>query len=157
MKTQKNLRKTLAKILVLVLILPVQLIPIGCTGSDSYDLLHDRSQIVSIEIVEYADGNVSDPLTEGTVLAVIEDRESFIDGLLALDRHDIMPISSPMYLEYDIYPVIRITYSNGEYELISCAGNRQYLIPDSGQPFLTSYCWEYFDTEEYLAFIGQYI
>jgi len=154
-------RQTLVKILTVVLTALTALLalnkPVSCNDSNTYNLLRDRSQIVSIEIVEYASDEVDDPLTEGTVLAVIEDREAFIDDFLALRCRNIIPIGSPLVMSYTPSPVIRIIYDNGEYELVTDFGYEKHVIEDDGSQHRINLCWEYFDREEYLEFVEQYI
>lgn len=85
--------------------------------SSKLKMLQETNQIKSIEIVEaYYDWNEDVPVQKKMI--EVQDAESFINKLLDIDYSVPILPSSPSGIEYSSL-AIKISYENGDYELLS--------------------------------------
>jgi len=119
----------------------------GCNVKAEYDFLYSVDEISAIEIVQ-----VDEESQEGfqqTMLAEIEDIETFLLEFNKLDCYS--NYTDPIGIENgDI--VIKVIYSNGDYEMIGCTG--QARCEDG--TFDNYVGRRYFEQEEYNNLIDSY-
>lgn len=121
----------------------------GCYLNVRYSFLHDTSEIASIEIVEILEPqNINDTQIE-KALITIEDVERFLKEFSKIPCDKIYGQPSSIF---GGTIVIKLTYTNGAYELIS--NDAQHL-------FYVDRPWQYgsyvFDKEPFEALIKEYL
>lgn len=101
----------------------------GCNKVHDYEFLFDPEEIVSIEIVVLGEYNDETGLLEENVISVVEDHEAFLDDFRSLEcRNRFM---DPLRVN-EGYTVIKLTYSNGGFELIFGGGRGVYYPSEDG-------------------------
>lgn len=95
---------------------------IGCTGSAPYEMLHNSSEIESIQIVTKVSYNIQQNQWDYEEVCTVEDVQAFAEELLAIDTNRIL--NDPPQMSETAY-VARITYTNGDCELISNRNQRR--------------------------------
>lgn len=127
-------RRKIEKILVFVVV-PVLIVVLLCHCCVSlnkvrdYEFLFDPAEITSIEIVVLGEYDKDIGLFEENVISVIEDHETFLNEFRALEcRQHFM---DPLRVN-EGYTVIKLTYSNGGFELIFGGGRGAYYPSEDG-------------------------
>lgn len=122
----------------------------SCRNKDSYDFLHDTSEIESIAIVNISvknDGSITEK--EQTV---ISDIDSFLDDFLAIDC--FVWLSDPIGISETCKFAIKIIYQNGEYELIDWNGQAEYT---ANKGFRNYVGYRTFDEQQFRKLIDNYL
>ena len=88
----------------------------GCYLNVKYIFMNDTSEITSIEIVMLYEPEVKDTGFREEVIAVVENTDDFIQTFSKIHCERI--IGQPVSMFPDTV-VVRITYANGDYELIN--------------------------------------
>ena len=95
---------------------------IGCTGSASFEPLHNSSEIESIQIVTKVRYNIQQKQWDYEEVCTVEDVQAFAEELLAIDTNRIL--NDPPQMSETAYVAI-ITYTSGDCELISNRNQRR--------------------------------
>lgn len=121
---------------------------VSCELETKYDYLHEISSIATIEIIEV--GNILDGADdiEQKIICNINDVNQFINELSTIDCY---ALSSPQKIRNDS-TVIKITYINGDYELIDALGQSKFI----NGIFYRSEGWYSFDEKQFEDFINKY-
>ena len=119
----------------------------GCLTGREYYFLQEKSNISSIQIVSLDESKDENGAPVQTLLYEIKDIERFLSDFCAMDCQSVSPPSEPISTI-----LIKIIYSDGEYELIDYYGQSNfrdgYFYTYSGY-----YC---FDQEQFDALILKY-
>ena len=144
--------KSKAYRLLLALLLFVSLSLHLCSCYKEYNYyIHDLSMVVKVDIVEYRyDGNENMPREK--VLLTIDDVKSFTEEL-SLVRYKVT--LSPPYSWEPARLGIKLTYENGDYQVISDSfgGVRYYNATNEYDSWYQS---GYFEEEKYAALLNKY-
>jgi len=151
-------RRKIEKILVFVVV-PVLIVVLLChccvslNKVRSYEFMSDPAEITSIEIVVLGEYDKDIGHFEENVISVIEDHETFLNEFRALEcrQHFMDPLGVS-----EGSTVIKLTYSNGSYELISGLGIGKYVKYEDGSGKLFPYSgYQTFD-EKFPELIEKY-
>jgi hypothetical protein len=142
-------KQKVAFVLILMLILAV--VFAGCSYRDAYKLLHDVDQISSVEIVTvfFDDEGIANQ----QVKVRISDVEAFIKDFRSVTCY--CHFGGPTGVEKSLSgnDVIKITYQNGEYELIDWKGQSEYT-QERGFYYYAGF--NVFDEEQFEELIEKY-
>ena len=126
----------------------------GCYD-DEFVLMNNQNEIVEIEIVEISEEyklDVGWAPPKLTRVCVITEKEAFLEDFFALDGRPGVNDPTGVFCG-EI--VIKISYSNGDYELIEADGKGTY---SHDKDWYTKHDGTfYFDRDEFDNFIAKYI
>lgn len=94
----------------------------GCYLDVEYEFFHDTSEITSIKIVEVLNFDYEKLCYEENVLATIENTEVFLQEFSEIHCEEIF--NDPETIEPNTI-VIKVLYSNGDYEFINYIAQRK--------------------------------
>ena len=98
----------------------------ACRVRETYDFLHPDDEICSVSIVDLSfDENEQLIQTE---VHRVDDIVSFLQDFRTLDCYTYFGDPTGVTLEGEEDTVIKISYNNGEYELINWRGQAEYTI-----------------------------
>ena len=121
----------------------------ACRHRETYRFLHVEEDISSISIVTFLMQETGEIIE--TELKEIEDENTFLAKFRAVDCYtyfgDPTGLTEPGMEDI----VIKITYGNGEYELINWNGQAEYTL-QKGFNFYAGY--SVFDEKEFEALVG---
>ena len=140
-------KRKIAVILILIMTLGLA----GCSYRDSYKLLHHADEIASVEIVTVLLDEEENIVQQKK--AQVDDVEAFMkDFRLVVCR---CHFGGPTGVEKSLSgnDVIKITYQNGEYELIDWKGQSEYT-PERGFKYYGGV--NVFDEEQFEELIEKY-
>ena len=137
------------KICICILTICTLLLTCGCGRLMEFEYMHPTDKIQTIEIVEVSFGDTEEP--SQTVLCTIEDIDAFIDDFEAMDCYD--RFGDPLGIN-DGDTVIKITYNNGDYELINVMARAQ-CKDGKFRNYKGAYFW--FDDEQFQALLDKYL
>ena len=139
-------RRILSVVLCLIIIFSTVFL---CGCKKNYRFLNDTSEIHSIEIVTLGPPQDGDIIPQQTVVCKVEDISGFLQDFSKVDCFSQMPPSEVRELS----TVIKITYNNGEYELIDSEGQSQFY-----DGYYYFYCGSYhLDEEQFQNLIKKYM
>ncbi len=122
-----------------------------------YNYMHDASEIDSIEIVNSTiQGDCS---VTCETLAVVDDHADFIDRLSKIGYvYTNEEIMYDMYRMMDQKNAVKITYQNGDYEIITHNHRDEILVNDmEGESTFTGTYIGTFDEEAFYDLVSQYL
>ena len=122
---------------------------IGCSRPAPYEMLHNSSEIEAIQIVTKVSYNIQQNQWDYEEVCTVEDVQAFAEELLAIDTHRIL--NDPPQMSETTY-VARITYTNGDCELIS--NRNQRLLYSDGASRERNYS---FDSDSFDALLLKYM
>ncbi len=126
----------------------------ACNVKKTYEFINEESEISTIEIVKLCEYDQEKGEYKEDLISVVEDHSAFLSDFKKLKcyNHWTDPIG---VFENDI--VIKITYKNGEYELIHNSGQGKYRYFEDNPSFLQVYAGHrYFDEEQFNDLIEKY-
>ena len=136
--------------LIVVILLVILIVFCKITNmEEEYRYLHDISSIKSIEIVKVEPITIEQDEPDQEILYTVNDINQFLEEFSQIYCTSMSP---PDKIRYDS-PVIKITYQNGDYELIDAYGQSEFI---NGVYFVYEGIY-YFDKEQFADFINQFV
>lgn len=128
---------------------------ITCSNNKvEYQFMNEKSEIVAIEIVEvgerYIENNVAVGPPELKTVCSVSQMEEFIGELLKVDCYKNYGDPTGIYQDT---VAIKISYSNGDYELIEANGQAEYKYNKDYQQYKGAYM---FDKDEFELLINKF-
>ena len=126
----------------------------SCFLFESFELMYDESEISKIQIVKLLEYDESKGEYNIEIISTVKNNSEFLSEFKSLKSHSF--IGDPIGVdEGDV--VIKITYKNGEYEMINYSGAGAYRIPENGAPYFSNHVgFHKFDSSEFDALINKY-
>ena len=126
----------------------------ACSGKKAYEFINEESEISTIEIVKLCEYDKEAGEFREEIISTIEDHSTFLSDFKKIDCYNHW--SDPTGVEENDV-VIKITYKNGEYELIHHYGQGKYRHFEDNPSFLQVYAgYRYFDEEQFNDLIEKY-
>ena len=126
----------------------------ACDGKTAYEFINDESEISKIEIVRLCEYDEEKGEYREELISLIEDRSAFLSDFKRVECYEHW--SDPTGV-FEGNTVIKITYKNGEYELIHHSGQSTYLHFDDNPSFLQIYAgFCDFDEKQFNELIEKY-
>lgn len=130
------------------------LLTLSSCGNNKYEFLNGHAQISSIEIVKLGTYDAEKDAFNETVIVTIEDQDCFLAEFNKISFSSLW--ASPQGV-FEDETVIKITYQNGEYELIDHDGQGNYQHFDGFPSNFDAYSgYTIFDQEQFQALIETY-
>lgn len=126
----------------------------GCSKAVEYELMNDKTEIASIEIVKLGKFDSEEDSFGETVISVIEDHDGFLKEFNEVDCSNHLFNPSGVY---EGETLVKITYKNGEYELIDYDGQGKYQHFDKHPSNFDAYSgYRDLDKKQFEALIEKY-
>ena len=119
-----------------------------CLCRTRYEYLHTTDEIETIEIVVVTFGDDSPPYYD--VLYTVEDIDGFIEDFGEIKCYE--QVTHPLGID-DGDTVIKITYENGDYELVTWDGRATFVKGI----FYGYKGWQYFDEGQFQSLLDKYL
>lgn len=136
------------KVYAILLLAAIMLCAASCRHKNTYDFVNPTDDIVAVAIVDLS-FDPDDFLVE-TEVKQVDDIGGFLKAFCALDCYTWFGDPIPVTQEGVKDTVIKITYANGEYELINWNGQSEYRI-ERGLNYYAGY--RVFDEQQFEALI----
>ncbi|MBR7112627.1 MAG: hypothetical protein IKC75_06905 [Clostridia bacterium] len=126
----------------------------ACSRKKAYEFINDESEISAIEIVKLCEYDQEKGEYQEQLISTVEDHETFLSDFKEIDCYNHWSDPTGVF-ENDI--VIKISYTNGEYELIHHSGQGKYRHFEDNPSFLQVYAGRrYIDEEQFNQLIDKY-
>ena len=126
----------------------------SCFLFESFELMYDESEISKIQIVKLLEYDESKGEYNIEIISTVKNNSEFLSEFKSVESHSFIGDPVGVY-EGDV--VIKFTYKNGEYEMISDSGRGVYRIPENGEPYFSVYAGFYqFDWSDFHTLINEY-
>ena len=126
----------------------------ACSGKKAYEFINIESEISSIEIIKLCEYDQEKGEYKEQLISTIQDHETFLSDFNDIDCYNHWTDPTGVF-EDDI--VVKISYKNGEYELIHHSGQGKYRHFEDNPSFLQVYAGRrYFDEEQFNQLIDKY-
>ncbi len=123
----------------------------GCSKKEvQYNFMYDQSEVSKIEIVIVGEED-EQGLNRQEVRGEIEDIDLFLDKFNQITCYKHVGDPRGVYVNDR---VIKVTYVNGEYELIGRDGQARYTMQ---RQYVNYVGYRYFDKEEFYDLINYYL
>ena len=144
------MKKTILPLLSLFVLVFLLLSNISCRVKETYNFLNSSEKITNISIVTLSFEN--DELIQ-TTIANIENKSTFLDDFSQIKCHVYFGDPCAATPEGTPDTVVKITYENGEYELINWNGQSTYTV-ERGFNYYAGF--SIFDEEPFKLLISKY-
>ena len=125
-----------------------------CSGKKAYEFLNGESEMIAIEIVKLGVYDQEKDEFHEEMIATVEDHSAFLSDFKKVDCDHHWSDPTGVY-EGDI--CIKITYQNGEYELISSSGQGKYRHFENHPSNFDSYAgFRFFNEQEFTELLEKY-
>ena len=121
----------------------------GCSFGVEYEFLHTTEEITSIEIVKLLEPEIENTGFKEEVLLSVDNIDVFIEKFTEIQCK--VNYGEPSSMSVNTI-AIRITYVNGDYELIDCAAQYNIFADRPGW----QYGYYFFDKQSFKELIQQY-
>lgn len=140
------------KVYVMSLLVVIMLCTASCRHKSTYDFVNPTDDIVAVAIVDLS-FDLDDFLVE-TEVKQVDDIDGFLKAFCALDCYTWFGDPIPVTQEGVEDTAIKITYANGEYELINWNGQSEYRT-ERGLKYYAGY--RVFDEQQFEALIKNFL
>ena len=145
---KKKIIFAISALMVVVLVLS------ACSGKKAYKFINEESEMSTIEIVRLCEYDQEKEEFKEELISVIENRSDFLSDFKKVECYNHWSDPNGVH-EGDV--VIKITYKNGEYELINHSGQGKYRHFEDNPSFLQVYAgYRDFDEEQFNDLIKKY-